>query len=172
VRLTVSTGYEQYVVITDHAIIRIERRSEEERRQTSSIVLAVGGIVGPILAAIAALIGMPGGPTRLYLRHSDLPPVGEMKDVATCWAAEVPIELINLPGWPNVKTFRPVTFYPRSVIAAVRLSSWRGLELTLSREAAREIRVAVPLWHHGRIRKHLTRAEYPQELPTRLPSKA
>jgi hypothetical protein len=161
VRLTVSWGYEHYVVVMDDAIVRVERRSEEEKRQVSSIALAVGWAIGPILAAVADRMGMPGGPTKLYLRHAELPLPSAMRDVATCWAADVPGDLASLPGWPRVESFRPVTFYPRAAIAAVRLTPWRGIELTLQREAAREVTLPVPVWRHRQIREHLRRARYP-----------
>jgi hypothetical protein len=160
VRLTVSRGYEHHVVVMDEAIVRVERRSEEEKRQVSSIVLAAGWALGPILAVFADVVGMPGGPTRLYLRHTDVPLPSAMKEVATCWAADVPADLATLPGWPRVEGFRPVTFYPRAAIATVRLT-WRGIEMTLQREAARDVALAVPVWHHRKIREHLRRARYP-----------
>ena len=159
-RLTISRAYAQYTIVTDHAIIRVERRSEEEQRQASAIVLAVGGIVGPVLAAITDRIGMPGGPTRLYLRPRDMPPLAEISDVMTCWAAEAPAELTALVEWPRVEPYRPVTFYPRAAIAKVGLSRWRGIELTLKREAAREVVLPIPPWYQARVRLHLARAGY------------
>lgn len=162
--LTISRAYGQYVVVTDDAIIRVERRSEEEQRQASAIVLAVGGIVGPVLAAISDRIGMPGGPTRLYLRPRDVPPLAQLTEVTTCWASDVPAELAALVGWPNVESFRPVTFYPRAAIAMLGLSRWRGLELTLKREAAPEVVLPVPPWHQARVRQHLAKAGYPSRV--------
>ena len=159
-RLTVSRGYEHHVVVMDDAIVRVERRSEEEKRQVSSIVLAVGWAIGPILAVFADLVGMPGGPTRLYLRHTDVPLPSAMKEVATCWAADLPADLAALPEWPSVEGFRPVTFYPRAAIASVRLT-WRGIEMTLRREAAKDVALAVAPWRHRKIREHLRRARYP-----------
>ena len=141
--------------------MRVERRSEEEKRQVSSIALAAGWAIGPILAAVADRMGMPGGPTKLYLRHTEVPLPSAMRDVATCWSADVPGDLAALPGWPRVESFRPVTFYPRAAIAAVRLARWRGIEMTLHREAAREVTLAVPPWHQRKIREHLRRARYP-----------
>jgi len=170
-QLTISRAYGQYVVVTDDAIIRVERRSEEEQRQASAIVLAVGGIVGPVLAAISDRIGMPGGPTRLYLRHRDMPPLGQLSDVTTCWASEVPTEVAVLVGWPRVEPYRPVTFYPRAAIAMAGLSRWRGLELTLKREAAREVVLPVPPWHQARIQRHLERAGYPYRVDAPTPIK-
>jgi hypothetical protein len=161
VRVTVARSYSHLLVVTDSAIIRVERRSAEETRQASMIAFVVGGIVGPILAALADRIGMPGGPTRLYLSHKDTPDLDAMADVTTCWAADVPPEVAALPGWPNVESFRPVTFYPRALIAAVKLSAWQGLMLTLRREAAREVSLSLPVWQQARVREHLESAGYP-----------
>jgi hypothetical protein len=41
--LTVSHGHARHLVVTDEAIITVERRSEEERRQASIAALVVGG---------------------------------------------------------------------------------------------------------------------------------
>jgi hypothetical protein len=120
----------------------------------------VGGIVGPVLATLAQYFGMPGGPTRLYLRRTDVPPVGEMRDVVTCWAADVPADVSALPTWPRVDGWRPVTFYPRVAVASVRVSRWCGLELTLDREAARDVRLPLPVWRRRLVVDHLTRAGY------------
>src|SRR5574341_106800 len=117
--LTVAEAFGHYVVVTDDAIVRVERRSEEEKRQVSTIAFVVGGVVGPVLAALAERVGIPGGPTKLYLRPSGPPPLDEMTDVKTWWASEVPREVAELPAWPKVEGFRPVTFYPRRVITAV-----------------------------------------------------
>ncbi len=158
--VTVASVYAEHVVIMDEAIAVVERRSPEERRQASSIALAIGGIVGPVLASVAQYIGMPGGPTRLYLRASDVPPLREMTDVVTCWAADVPADVSALPGWPQVDGWRPVTFYPRTAVASVRVSRWCGLELTLDREAAREVKLPLPAWRRKHAVDHLTRAGY------------
>jgi hypothetical protein len=40
--LTVSYGHARHVVVTDEAIITVERRSAEERRQASVAALIVG----------------------------------------------------------------------------------------------------------------------------------
>lgn len=159
--LTVAQAYAHFVVVADDAIVRVERRSEEERRQVSTIAFVVGGVLGPLLAALAERVGMPGGPTRLYLRPHGPPPLAEMSEVETWWASDVPGELSGLPQWPRVEGFRPVTFYPRRAIAAVRILPWRGLVLTLNREVAREATLAMPAWHHPRIRRHLREAGYP-----------
>lgn len=158
--VTVATAYRQHVVITPLAIARVERRSEEEVRQTSSIALSIGGLVGPVLAAIAQRVGMPGGPTRLYLLHSDPPALADMTEVFTCWAADVPAEITRLPGWPIVEGFRPVTFYPRRAIATVRLSRMGGLVLELTREVAPRIVLPVPAWQHAKVRRALSRDGY------------
>ncbi len=158
--LTVATSYRQHVVITPLVIARVERRSEEEVRQTSSIALSVGGLVGPVLAAIAQRVGMPGGPTRLYLLHSDPPALAEMTKVFTCWAADIPTEVTRLPRWPVVEGFRPVTFYPRSAIASVRLSFFGGLTLDLGKESSSRVALPVPVWQHRRIRNALIGGGY------------
>lgn len=160
VELTVSRSYSDYLVVTDLAIVRVERRSEEERRQASMILLVVGGVIGPLLAALVEWLGLPGGPARLYLRPSATPELDEMRDVLTCWAADAPPDLIAHPSWPKVEPHRPVTFYPRSLIESVELSAWGGLLLVLRREAAREVRLAFPPWGRERVRRHLRRAGY------------
>jgi hypothetical protein len=160
VELTVSRSYSDYLVVTDMAILRVERRSDEERRQASMIVLVVGGVVGPLLAALVQWLGLPGGPARLYLRPSGTPELHEMRDVLTCWAADAPAELIAHPRWPRVEPHRPVTFYPRSLIESVELLAWGGMLLTLRREAAREVRLSLPLWGRERVRRHLRSAGY------------
>jgi hypothetical protein len=119
--------------------------------------------VGPVLAAVADRIGMPGGPTRLYLRHGELPPLAEMADVTTCWAADVPEALSRLPGWPEVEPFRPITFYPRQRIARLRLSRLLGLVMTLDREASALVALPVAAWHYSRVRQALLRVGYPME---------
>ena len=91
--VTVAEAFEHYILVTDDAIVRVERRSEEERRRLSTIVFVVGGIMGPVLAALADRVGMPGGPTKLYLRSQGPPPLAEMMDVKTWWASDVPAEL-------------------------------------------------------------------------------
>jgi hypothetical protein len=158
--LTVASSYGQHVVVSPLAVVCVERRSEEEKRRASSIALSIGGVVGPMLAAIADQVGMPGGPTQLYLRHSDPPPLVEMSDVTTLWAADVPEELTRLPGWPVVEAHRPVTVYPRRAIAAVRVSFARGLELRLRREANPEIALPLRAWQLARVRQALGRAGY------------
>lgn len=159
--VTVASAYRQYCVITPLAIARVERRSEEEVRQTSAIALSIGGFAGPILAAIAQRVGMPGGPTRLYLLHSDPPALADMTEVFTCWAADVPAEITRLRGWPQVEGFRPVTFYPRRAIASVRLSRMTGLVLDLTREVSSRIVLPIAAWQHGRVRRALSRDGYP-----------
>ena len=161
--VTLATSYRHHVLITPLAIVRVERRSEQEMRQTSSIAFSVGGLVGPVLAAIAARVGMPGGPTRLYLLHSDPPVLAEMADVLTCWASDVPVEITRLPGWPVVEGFRPVTFYPRSIIAAIRLALFEGLVLDLARDSGAHVTLPVPARHQARVRRALLRAGYPLE---------
>lgn len=161
--VTVATSYRHHVVVTPLAIVRVERRSEDEARQTASIAFSVGGILGPVLAAIAARVGMPGGPTRLYLLHSDPPTLAEMTDVLTCWASDVPLEITRLPGWPEVEGFRPVTFYPRSVIASVRLSVIDGLVLDLARTSGAGVTLPVPAWSRAKVRRALVKDGYPLE---------
>lgn len=161
--LTVATSYGQHVVISPLAIVRLERRSAEEVRRASSITLSVGGVVGPVLAAVADRVGMPSGPTRLYLRHRELPPLVEMADVTTCWAADVPEALTSLPGWPEVESFRPITFYPRRRIARLRLSRLLGLVMILDREAAPRVALPVAPWHYSRVKQALVRVGYPIE---------
>ena len=163
--VTVATSYRQHVVITPLVIARVERRSEDEVRQTSSIALSVGGLVGPVLAAIAQRVGMPGGPTRLYLLHSDPPALAEMKEVFTCWASDVSAEVTRLPRWPSVEGFRPVTFYPRSAVASVRLSFFGGLSLDLGKPPSSRVALPVPAWQHGRIRRALVGGGYPLAPP-------
>jgi hypothetical protein len=64
--LTVSYGHARHVVVTDEAIITVERRSEEEWRQASTAALVVGGgVMGALLAALVDQLGLPGGPMRL-----------------------------------------------------------------------------------------------------------
>ena len=160
-QLTVSRSYARYVVVTDEAVITVERRSEEERRRASTLALVIGGVMGPVLAAILDRVGSPGGPVKLYLRGWDTPSLSEMREVTTCWASEVPGELATVPEWPQVEAFRPVTFYPRVAIATVRFSRWQGLQFTLRREAAREVAVPIPPWDRGRIKRRLMKAAYP-----------
>ena len=94
--LTVSHGHARHLVVTDEAIITVERRSEEERRQASIAALVVGGgVMGALLAALVDQLGLPGGPMRLYLRPHATPSLAEMTEVLTCWASEVPPELLN-----------------------------------------------------------------------------
>lgn len=158
--LTVSHGHARYVVVTDDAIITVERRSAEERRQASTVAWAVGGgVLGALLAGLVDRLGLPGGPTRLYLRARETPPLAEMTDVLTCWASEVPSSLAEERGWPKVEPFRPVTFYPRIAIASLELRPWY-LRMTLKREAAREIAVPLAPWDYRKVRAHLSRAGY------------
>jgi hypothetical protein len=159
-RITVSPGHAQYVVVTDEAIITVERRSSEERRQAGTAALIVGGgVMGAVLAALVDLLGLPGGPTRLYLRPLETPPLSGMTEVLTCWAAEVPSELASERGWPSVEPFRPVTFYPRVLIESLDLTAWR-LKMTLRREAARVVTLPLYPWDLRRFRSHLQEAGY------------
>jgi hypothetical protein len=158
--LTICYGHARHVVVTDEAIITVERRSAEERRQASIAALVVGGgMMGALLAALVDQLGLPGGPTRLYLRPHATPSVAEMKEVLTCWASEVPPELLNEHRWPRVEGFRPVTFYPRAIIESLWVSPWQ-LTMTLKREAARHIDVPLAPWAYRKVRAHLSRAGY------------
>jgi hypothetical protein len=158
--LTVSYGHARHVVVTDEAIITVERRSAEERRQTSTAALIVGGgVMGALLAALVDQLGLPGGPTRLYLRPHATPGLAEMTEVLTCWASEVPPELQSEHRWPRVEGFRPVTFYPRAIIESLVVTPWQ-LKMTLKREAAREIDVTLAPWDYRKVRAHLHRAGY------------
>ena len=159
--VTVSRSYTQHVVISPDAVVRIERRSAEETRRASYIALTVGGVIGPLLAALADRLGMPGGPTPLHLRHQDPPHPREMLHVTTFWAADLPEELTGLRGWPQVEAFRPVTVYPRRLIRRVELDLRGGLVLSLEREAAPRVALAVPPWSHRRFRRALEAAGYP-----------
>lgn len=161
--LTVSHSYSEHVVVTDLAILRVERRSEEELRQASTILLLGGAVVGPPLAALVDWAGLPGGPTRLYLRPGATPSLESIRDVFTCWSSEAPAELAAHPRWPRVESFRPMTVYPRALIAAVSLrrALRGGLRLELQREAAPEIRLDLPWWSREPVRAHLRRAGYP-----------
>ncbi len=159
--LTVVRSYAEHIVVSDLAIVRVERRSEEERRQASTILFVMGGIVGPILAALVDRLGLPGGPARLYLRPNAVPGLDEMRDVLTCWAADVPPELLAHPRWPPVEPHRPATFYPRSLVESVALVPFGAMVLTLRREAAREVSLALPWWGRKRVVRHLRRAGYP-----------
>ena len=159
--LTVATSYSEHLVVTDLAIVRVERRSEEELRRASAIVLVAGGIVGPLMAAVAQRFGGPGGPATLYLRPQATPALAEMRDVVTCWAADAPEELTSHPKWPQVESFRPVTLYPRASVDSVALSRWNRLRLTLRREAARQVSLRLPFWGRRAVEAHLVRAGYP-----------
>ncbi|MFI5183120.1 MAG: hypothetical protein ACHQNV_01880, partial [Vicinamibacteria bacterium] len=72
-----------------------------------------------------------------------------------------PHEVTRLPRWPVVEGFRPVTFYPRSAIASVRLSLLEGLTLSLGKAAISRVTLPVPMWHHRRIREALDAGRYP-----------
>ena len=158
--LTISYGHARHVVVTDDAIITVERRSEEERRQASTAALIVGGgVMGALLATLVDQLGLPGGPMRLYLRPHATPGVAEMTEVLTCWASEVPPELLNERRWPRVEGFRPVTFYPRAIIESLVVTPWQ-LKMTLRREAARQIDVPLAPWTYRKVRAHLSRAGY------------
>ena len=124
-------------------------------------MLVGGAIVGPPLAALAEWVGLPGGPTRLYLPRRATPELQAMRDVFTCWASDVPVELALHPHWPRVESFRPVTFYPRASIESARRDRWGGLLLCLRREAAREVVLPLPLWGRRRLLGHLRQAGYP-----------
>jgi len=158
--LTVCYGPARHVVVTDEAIITVERRSAEERRQASIAALIVGGgVMGALLATLVDQLGLPGGPMRLYLRPHATPGLAEMTEVLTCWASEVPPELLNEHRWPRVEGFRPVTFYPRAVIESLVVTPWQ-LKMTLRREAARRIDVPLAPWAYRKVRAHLSRAGY------------
>jgi hypothetical protein len=159
--LTVATSYSEHLIVSDLAIVRVERRSEEELRRASAIVLVVGGIVGPLLAALAQRLGGPGVVGRLYLRHQATPALAEMNEVFTCWASDAPDELIAHPKWPRVESFRPVTFFPRASIESVVVSRLNRLRLTLKREASREVALPLPFWGRRPVEAHLVRAGYP-----------
>jgi hypothetical protein len=159
--VTVSRSYAQHVVISPDAVVRIERRSAEEARRASYIALTVGGVIGPVLAALADRFGMPGGPTPLHLRPNDPPHPREMLHVTTFWAADLPEELAGLRGWPRVEGFRPVTVYPRTLIRRVEVGLRGGLVLSLEREAAPRVALSLPPWDHRRFRKALEAAGYP-----------
>lgn len=158
--LTVASSYSEHLLVTDLAILRVERRSEEERRQASTIVFVVGAVVGPMLAALAEWVGVPGGPTRLYLRPGATPPLEAMRDVVTCWSSDLPEALLAHRAWPRVEPFRPATVYPRAAIETAEPTRWGGLRLTLRREAAREVELALPLLGRRRVLEHLARAGY------------
>jgi hypothetical protein len=159
--VTVSRSYAQHVVVAPDAIVRVERRSAEEARRASYIALTVGGVVGPLLAALADRVGMPGGPTPLHLRPLDPPHPRDMAHVTTFWAADLPEELAALRGWPRVEGFRPVTVYPRRLIRRIELGLRGGLVLSLEREAAPEVALRLPPWDHRRMRRALEAAGYP-----------
>ena len=165
--LTVSYGPARHVVVTDEAIITVERRSAEEQRQASIAALIVGGgMMGALLATLVDQLGLPGGPMRLYLRPHATPGLSEMTEVLTCWASEVPPELLNERRWPRVEGFRPVTFYPRSIIESLAVTPWQ-LKMTLRREAARHIDVPLAPWSYRKVRAHLSRAGYVLAAPRR-----
>lgn len=159
--LTVATSFAEHLVVTDLAIVGVERRSDEELRRASAIVLVAGGIVGPMVAAMAQRIGGPGGPARLYLRRQATPELAEMRDVFTCWASDAPEELTAHPKWPRVESFRPVTFFPRASIESVVVSRLNRLRLTLKREASRQVALPLPFWGRRAVEAHLVRAGYP-----------
>ncbi len=159
--VTVSRSYLRHVVVTPDAIVHVERRSAEEARRASYIALTLGGVIGPLLAAVADRLGMPGGPTPLHLRHSDPPHPRSMEHVTTFWAADLPAELAVLRGWPHVEGFRPVTVYPRKLIRRIELRLRDGLVLSLDREAAPEVALRMPPWDHRRFRRALEAAGYP-----------
>ncbi|HET7294862.1 MAG TPA: hypothetical protein VFM88_20735 [Vicinamibacteria bacterium] len=163
--VTVSRSYGHLVVVAPDAVVRVERRSHEELRRASYIALTVGGVVGPLLAAIADRVGMPGGPTPLHLRHGEPPHPRDMDRVTTFWAADLPDELQGLRGFPHVEGFRPVTVYPRRLVRRVELRLRDGLVLGLDREAAPEVALWLPPWDHRRIRRALETAGYPLEPP-------
>ena len=155
------TSYAEHVIVTDHAIVRVERRSDEELRRSSAIVLVAGGLVGPILAAIAQRLGGPGALGRLYLRPHATPPLAEMSEVFTCWASDAPDELTTHPKWPKVESFRPVTFFPRASIESSVVSRLNRLRITLRREASRDVVLPLPFWGRRPVEAHLVRAGYP-----------
>lgn len=158
--LTVVRSWAEHLVVSDHAIVRVERRNEEERRQASTILFVMGAVLGPILAALADRFGLPGGPARLYLRPSALPALEEMRDVVTCWAADAPEELLSHPRWPAVESHRAVTFYPRALVESVEFTTVGSMLLRLRREAAPEVPVPLAWWGRRRVRRHLERAGY------------
>jgi hypothetical protein len=158
--LTVARSYADYLLVTDLAILHVERRSLEEQRQAGTILLVMGAFVGPPLVALVEWLGLPGSTGRLYLRPSALPELEDMREVLTCWASDAPSELLSHSKWPRVESHRPVTFYPRSLIEKVALPAWGGMLLTLRREAAREVTLALPWWGRAGVRQHLRRAGY------------
>ena len=80
--LTVATSYSEHLVVTDLAIVRVERRSEEELRRASAIVLVVGGVAGlsvgvfarVLVFTLAEAIVLPAaatGASQLFKRKSE-----------------------------------------------------------------------------------------------------
>jgi hypothetical protein len=168
--LEVATTFGHHVVVGPLVVARIERRSEEEMRRAGSIVLSMGGIVGPVVAAIVEKVGTPEGPAPLYLRHRETPPLAEMTEVTTLWAADVPVEVTSLAGWPAVESHRAVTLYPKRAIASAAVSYPGGLVLRLRREANAEVALRVTPWQVARLRRALEHWGYPVEAADLTPS--
>jgi len=135
------------ILIGDLVIVHIERMSDAEVFAHSS------GALGAVDSAIRS--------TRLTLTSKAIPAVSEMRDVIHCAVFEVPRELVEAPEWPAVDEFRPVVFFPKSLISQCRLGWFSGLELQLNREAASLQRLGVRPWNVPSLRRALTAHGYP-----------
>jgi hypothetical protein len=123
--LTVCSATNGRLVITDHALISVQTVSPEERPTGLAAVL-LGGVVGAALAAKSGSLLGGGQQSLLNLGTGEpVPPLHHMNRIVKCFASEVPPEVAEAPRWPKLESFRPVTFYPRTLIGEVKVG-WTG----------------------------------------------
>ena len=144
------------VIITDLALIVIAPNPTKARAIRVGAAMA-GGVVGSMLVRISSSPGS-GGLLNLFL-GDPVPPLAHMKSVTTCWPSEVPEELAGLHGWPRISLTRPLTFCPRAVIGAVRLS-WTGQMTIRILDIGPDVDARVNFWQVSKAKSHLRRAGY------------
>jgi hypothetical protein len=153
--ITVTQGSEQYLLITDHALVTVDWRSADADR-TAAMGAALGGM-GVLLAELDSGAGLTlldvdaGRPTPSFF---------ELSDIHRCSAGNAPSELSSHRHWPRVAGDKAVAIFPRAIIRRVSLRWWGAFGISFTREYP-EDNGGIHIWHVPRARRHLRSAGYP-----------
>ncbi len=158
--LTVCGTVDGRLVITDHALVAIQLSTPEERRAQATAHL-FGGLLGAAMAGGGSSLLGGGRENSLNLGDgTPVPPLHHMQRIVKCFVSEVPPELSQSQGWPKVADFRPVVFYPRTVIGQV-VVRWTGAMLVTFPGVAPDFTTRLNILSVWKARNGLRRWGYP-----------
>jgi hypothetical protein len=158
--LTVVDAHRCKLIVTDDAVISAQKAAPAEIGALVARLL-LGPTEGRFIAGDVQPLLQRGQTSVLHLgRGNPLPAITEMNTATSCFASEVPKELKRQKGWPRLRDFRLVTFYPRQVIRDITLS-WAGALTIRLLSSQDDASLRVYPWGWTAAREALHRFGYP-----------